>query len=60
MGNLGLQELVVIFAVGLFLLGPRRLPEIARAFGEALRAFQEALKGSASDEQATKTHQDPD
>ena len=44
MGNLGLSELVVIFIVALLVIGPRRLPEVARALGEAMRSFQDALK----------------
>ena len=44
MGNLGLSELVVIFIVALVVIGPRRLPEVARALGEAMRSFQDALK----------------
>ena len=44
MGNLGFQELLVILIVALFVVGPKRLPEIGRALGEAMRAFQEALK----------------
>lgn len=45
MGNLGLSELLVIFIVGLLVIGPRRLPEVARGLGEAIRAFQDAMKG---------------
>ena len=44
MGNLGLSELVVIFIVALLVIGPKRLPEVARALGEAMRSFQDALK----------------
>ena len=44
MGNLGLSELIVIFIVALLVIGPKRLPEVARALGEALRPFQDALK----------------
>ena len=47
MGNLGLSELVVIVVVALLAIGPKRLPEVARGLGEALRSFQNALKGSA-------------
>lgn len=43
MGNLGLQELLVIFAVALVLIGPTRLPDVGKAIGEAIRAFQDAL-----------------
>ena len=45
MGNLGLSELVVIFIVALLVVGPKRLPEVARGLGEAFRSFQDALKG---------------
>ena len=54
MGNLGLQELLVIFVVALLLIGPKRLPEIGRALGEAIRAFQDALKGDSSDDRPTR------
>ena len=47
MGNLGLSELLVIAVVALLVIGPRRLPEVARGFGEAIRAFQDALKPPA-------------
>ncbi len=45
MGNLGLAEILVIGVVALLVIGPRRLPEVARGIGEAFRAFQDALKG---------------
>ena len=47
MGNLGLSELVVIFVVALLVIGPKRLPEVARGIGEAFRSFQDAMKGSS-------------
>ena len=50
MGNLGLSELVVIFIVALLVIGPKRLPEVARALGEAMRSFQKAMKGSSKDD----------
>ena len=50
MGNLGLSELLVIVVVALLVIGPKRLPEVARALGRAGRTFQDALKGrSATD-----------
>ncbi len=50
MGNLGFQELLVIFLIALFVIGPKRLPEIAKALGGAVRAFQDALKSPPSDD----------
>ena len=58
MGNLGLPELLVIFLVALLVIGPKRLPEIARAFGEAMRAFQDALKGDSSHDKQASDDQD--
>lgn len=49
MGNLGLSELLVIFVIALLILGPKRLPELARALGEAVRAFRSAMTGEERD-----------
>ena len=53
MGNLGLPELLVIFVIALLVIGPKRLPEVARALGEAGRAFQDALKGASQNGEHT-------
>ena len=45
MGNLGLSEILVIGVIALLVIGPKRLPEVARGLGEAVKAFQDALKG---------------
>ena len=50
MGNIGLSEVVVIVVVALLAIGPKRLPEVARGLGDALRSFQNALKGSSKDD----------
>ena len=42
--NVGWGELIVIFAIVLLLLGARRLPEIGRSVGEAIREFQRAMR----------------
>jgi sec-independent protein translocase protein TatA len=40
-------HLVFIGIVALLVLGPRRLPELARALGHGLREFREAMSGEA-------------
>ena len=50
MGNLGLPELLLIAVIGLLVLGPKRLPEVARGLGEAFKSFQDALKAPAKDD----------
>lgn len=49
MFNLGVPELLMIFAVILIVFGPRRIPEIGRTLGKALGEFRKAtddLKGT--------------
>ncbi len=42
MGSIGMQELIVIFLIVLLLFGSKRLPELARGMGKALREFKKA------------------
>lgn len=37
-----MTELVVIFVIGLLVLGPKRLPEMARSLGKSLAEFRRA------------------
>ena len=45
MGQIGFGELILILAIVLLLVGAKRLPELARSLGEAVREFQRAIKG---------------
>jgi Tat protein translocase TatB subunit len=45
MFNIGMPELLVILTVALIVLGPKRLPEIARALGKAMAEFRKATSG---------------
>jgi Tat protein translocase TatB subunit len=40
MFNIGPMELVLIFLVALLVVGPKRLPEVGRSIGKALREFR--------------------
>ncbi len=40
--GIGLPEMAIILVVALLIFGPKKLPEIGRSFGKALRGFQEA------------------
>ena len=46
--NLGFGELLVILVIVLLIVGARRLPEIGRSLGEAVREFQRAVSGKSS------------
>lgn len=45
----GMQELLIILFLVLLLFGSKRLPELARSIGEAVREFQKGLKGSGEE-----------
>ena len=44
-------HLLFIGAVALVVLGPKRLPELARALGKGMREFREAMNGEGEDPQ---------
>jgi len=49
MFGLGWQELLIILVIALIIFGPRKLPEIGKAIGQALKGFKESTK-NATDE----------
>ncbi len=54
--GLGTQELIIIFAVLVLLFGAKKLPELARGSGRALRIFKAETKGLIEDDDdETKT-----
>jgi Tat protein translocase TatB subunit len=42
MFGIGMTELLVIFVIALLVLGPKRLPEVARSLGRGLAEFRRA------------------
>ena len=44
MFGIGAPELLVIFVVALIVLGPKRLPEVAKALGKAVAEFRRATR----------------
>ena len=47
--NIGWGELLVILLIVLLVVGGKRLPEVGRSLGAAVREFQDALRGKSSD-----------
>lgn len=41
-GSLGFSEIMMILVIGLIIFGPKKLPEIGRSLGKALREFRRA------------------
>lgn len=44
MFNLGFQEILIILVVALIFVGPKKLPELARAIGKGIREFQRGTR----------------
>jgi Tat protein translocase TatB subunit len=44
MFNIGLPELLIIVAIALIVFGPNKLPDLAKAFGRAMREFKKATE----------------
>jgi TatA/E family protein of Tat protein translocase len=42
MFGIGMTELLVILAIGLLVIGPKKLPELARSLGKGLAEFRRA------------------
>ena len=55
MGNLGPTEIILILLVLVLLFGAKKLPELARGSGRALRIFKAETKGLMDDDDASKT-----
>lgn len=50
----GPMSLVVIAIIALLVFGPKKLPEIGKAFGSSLREFKSATKGLIDDDESVK------
>jgi sec-independent protein translocase protein TatA len=45
MPNVGPMELIVILAIALIVLGPKKLPEVGKSLGKGMREFKDSLAG---------------
>lgn len=48
--NLGMGEIIVLLALALLLFGAKRLPEIGRSAGSAIREFKKGFESGESEE----------
>jgi sec-independent protein translocase protein TatA len=47
--NLGPGELLLILAIALVVLGPKKLPEAGRSLGKGLREFKDSMANMSGD-----------
>jgi sec-independent protein translocase protein TatA len=45
MPNIGPMELIVVLAIALMVLGPKRLPDAGKSLGRGIREFKGAITG---------------
>ncbi len=43
------MELVIVLAIALIILGPKRLPDAGRSLGRGLREFKDGIAGGGRD-----------
>lgn len=52
----GPLSLIIIGVVALLVFGPKKLPELGKAFGSSLREFKNATKGLVDDDDDNTTN----
>ena len=50
--SVGPMEMVVVLAIALLVLGPKRLPEAGKAVGRGIREFKNSVVGNSDDDDA--------
>ena len=53
-----MTELLVVLVIALIVLGPKRLPEMARNLGRGVREFKEAISLDSSDDDDEQRRRD--
>ncbi len=48
--NIGVGELMLVLAIALIVLGPKKLPDFGRSLGNGMREFKESLSGDKDDD----------
>lgn len=49
LSNIGIPGLILILVLALIIFGPKKLPEIGRAFGQTLREFKKSTRDLTND-----------
>lgn len=57
--QIGPMEIILVLAIALIVLGPKRLPEAGRSLGKGIREFKDSVTGAAKDAEPTALQQTP-
>lgn len=47
--GIGMQELIIIVIIALLIVGPKKLPDMAKSLGKGLNEFRRAAEGLTED-----------
>ena len=47
--NVGPLELIIVLAIALIVLGPKKLPEFGRSIGSGMKEFKDSVSGKDDD-----------
>jgi len=56
--NIGIPGLILILVIALVIFGPKKLPEIGRAFGSTLKEFKKSTRELVSEDETTPQAKD--
>ncbi|ERI08413.1 twin-arginine translocase TatA/TatE family subunit [Aneurinibacillus aneurinilyticus] len=54
LSNIGFPGLILILVIALIVFGPKKLPEIGRAFGQTLKEFKNSTRELTADDDDKK------
>ena len=49
-GSIGPMEIILVLAIALIVLGPKKLPEVGRSVCKGMREFKQSIAGEDHDE----------
>lgn len=60
LSNIGIPGLILILVLALIIFGPKKLPEIGKAFGETLASFKKSANDMMNDHDAKEKESEPE
>ena len=52
--NIGIPGLILILIIALLIFGPKKLPEMGKAFGQTLKEFKNSTKDLVNDDEPVR------
>ena len=56
MPNIGPMELIIVLALALIVLGPKRLPDAGKSLGKGIREFKDSIGGGNNDRELDQSN----